>query len=329
MSPGTLRASLAGFTLASLLVALLFGSVAFDLATLWRVARGEDTGLAATVILDLRLPRALTALAVGGLLAVSGALLQVLLRNPLADPYVLGVSGGGSVAALLALLAGGSAVAVSGSALAGSLAVMLLVFGLSHTQGVWNDMRLLLTGVVVAAGCGALVSLLLALSPQNSLTTLVFWLLGDLSQPVVSPFWGLTVLALGLALVLPFARALNLYARGERVAAALGENVTLLRYGLYVVAALLTATALTLAGSIGFIGLVVPHLLRLLGDTDHRRLLPDAALAGGSLLILADTLARTMAAPAQLPAGAITALLGVPVFLWLLTRSARAQHAAT
>jgi iron complex transport system permease protein len=323
MSTGVLRLGLIGLTLAALLVALLFGSVAFDLATLWRVVRGEDNGLATTVILDLRLPRALTALAVGGLLAVSGALLQVLLRNPLADPYVLGVSGGGSVAALLALLAGFGAAAVSASALAGSLAAMFLVFGLSHAQGVWNDTRLLLTGVVVAAGCGALVTLMLALSPQNTLTSLIFWLLGDLSQPNVSPVWGLVVLIAGLALALPFARALNLYVRGENVAAALGENVKLLRYGLYVLAALLTATALTLAGSIGFIGLIVPHLLRLLGDTDHRRLLPDAALAGGSLLLIADTLARTVVAPAQLPAGAITALIGVPVFLWLLTRRAR------
>jgi iron complex transport system permease protein len=323
MSSGVLRLGLIGLTLTALLVALAFGSVAFDFATLWRVVRGEESGLAATVILELRLPRALTALAVGGLLAVSGALLQVLLRNPLADPYVLGVSGGGSVAALLALLAGLGAAAVSASALTGSLAAMFLVFGLSHAQGVWNDTRLLLTGVVVAAGCGALVTLMLALSPQNTLTSLIFWLLGDLSQPNVSPVWGLVVLVAGLALVLPFARALNLYVRGENVAAALGENVKLLRYGLYSVAALLTATALTLAGSIGFIGLIVPHLLRLLGNTDHRRLLPDAALAGGSLLLIADTLARTVVAPAQLPAGAITALIGVPVFLWLLTRRAR------
>jgi iron complex transport system permease protein len=130
-------------------------------------------------------------------------------------------------------------------------------------------------------------------------------------------------LSVGLLLSVPFARTLNLYARGEQVAAALGANVTLLRYGIYFLASLLTATAVTLAGSIGFVGLVVPHLLRLLGSTDHRRLLPDAVLLGGSLLVIADTLARTVVAPTQLPVGVLTALLGVPVFLFLLTRAAR------
>ena len=320
--PAVLRLTLVGLALAALFTALAGGSVTIDSATLWRVLLGEDRGLATTLVMELRLPRALTAFAVGGLLAVSGVLLQVLLRNPLADPYVLGVSGGGSVAALLALMAGLGSAAISASALAGSLAAMFLVFGLSHGRGAWNDTRLLLTGVVVASGCGAVISLLLSLTPQNTLTSLVFWLLGDLGQPTVPPAWGLVVLVTGLALALPFARALNLYARGENVAAALGENVVLLRYGLYFLAALLTASALTLAGNIGFIGLVVPHLLRLLGDTNHRQLLPNAALAGGSLLVLADTLARTVVAPAQLPAGAVTALIGVPVFLFLLSRRA-------
>ncbi len=306
----------------ALLVALASGSVALDAATLWRVLTGAEHGLPATLVLELRLPRALTAFAVGGLLALSGTLLQALLRNPLADPYLLGVSGGAAVGALASLLLGLGSVWVSGNALLGSLAAMLLVFGLSHGRGAWTETRLLLTGVVVAAGCGALVSLLLALSPHSQVSALLFWLLGDLSRHS-SPGWGLAVLAAGLMLALPFARALNLYARGEQFAAALGENVRLLRYGIYFTASLLTATAVTLAGPIGFVGLVIPHLLRLLGDTDHRRLLPDAVLAGGSLLVLADTLARTMLAPAQLPVGVLTALLGVPLFLFLLARGAR------
>ena len=306
----------------SLFAALAAGSLALSPEALWRVLSGSEHGVAATVVLQLRLPRALTGFAVGGLLALSGTLLQALLRNPLADPYILGVSGGAAVTTLLALLAGAGGLWLTGSALAGGLTVMLLVFGLSHGRGQWTETRLLLTGVVVAAGCGALVSLLLAVSPQNQLSGLLFWLLGDLGQ-TASPGVGLGTLAFGLALSLPFARALNLYARGEQVAAALGENVRLLRYGIYFVASLLTAVAVTLAGAIGFVGLVVPHLLRLLGDTDHRRLLPDAALLGGSLLTLADTLARTVLAPTQLPVGVLTALLGVPVFLLLLGRGAR------
>lgn len=306
----------------SVLAALATGSLTLSPATLWRVLNGSEHGVAATVVLHLRLPRALTGFAVGGLLALSGTLLQALLRNPLADPYILGISGGAAVTTLIALLAGAGGLWLTGSALAGSLTVMLLVFGISHGRGQWTETRLLLTGVVVAAGCGALVSLLLAISPQTQLSSLLFWLLGDLAQST-SPGIGLGTLAAGLALCLPFARALNLYARGEHVAAALGENIRLLRYGIYFVASLLTAVAVTLAGAIGFVGLVVPHLLRLLGDTDHRRLLPDAVLLGGSLLTLADTLARTVVAPSQLPVGVLTALLGVPIFLILLGRSAR------
>jgi iron complex transport system permease protein len=321
-APGGLRLVLIALVPAAVMLSLAMGSVSVGVPTLVRVLSGQETGLPATLILELRLPRILSAFAVGGLLALAGTLLQVLLRNPLADPFVLGVSGGAAVAALSALLAGLSGAWVSGSALAGSLLSLVLVFGLSHGRGVWNDTRLLLTGVMVASGCGAIVSLMLALAPQSTLNRLLFWLLGDLDQGT-APWWGLGVLAVALVVALPFARALNLYARGENIAAALGENVARLRYGLFLLAALLTAAAVTLAGSIGFIGLVVPHLLRLLGSGDHRRLLVDAPLAGGILLILADTAARTVVAPAQLPVGAVTAVLGVPVFLFLLARDAR------
>jgi len=317
-----LRWVLFGLVPLSFAFALAAGSVTLDAATLWRVLRGTETGLPAILVLDLRLPRAVSAFSVGGLLALAGCLLQALLRNPLADPYILGISGGAAVAALAALLLGAGSGWVSGSAFLGSLVAMLLVFGLSHGRGAWTETRLLLTGVVVAAGCGALVSLMLALSPQASLASMLFWLLGDLGQNN-SPGWGLAVLSAGLLLTIPFARTLNLYARGEQVAAALGTNIALMRYGIYFLASLLTATAVTLAGSIGFVGLVVPHLLRLLGSTDHRRLLPDAVLLGGSLLVVADTLARTVVAPTQLPVGVLTALLGVPVFLLLLARAAR------
>jgi len=323
-SPAGLRLALIGLAPLSVLVALAFGSVSMSWTVLWNaLVSGGDHDLATRLIFDLRLPRALSAFAVGGLLALSGTLLQALLRNPLADPYILGISGGAAVAALATLLVGLGGWWISGSALAGSLAIMLLVFGLSHGRGQWTETRLLLTGVVVASGCGALVSLMLSLSSDARLSSMLFWLLGDLSQPV-SPVAGLLVLGLGLLITLPFARALNLYARGENVAAALGENITVLRYGLYFSASLLTATAVTVAGAIGFVGLVVPHALRLLGCTDHRQLLTNSVLAGGSLLTLADTAARTVLAPAQLPVGVITALLGVPVFLLLLSREA--QH---
>lgn len=318
-----LRLTLLALTPLALAVALLSGSQPLGPVTLAKVLAGSEHGLAETLVWQIRLPRALSAFAVGGLLALAGALLQALTRNPLADPYILGVSGGASVASLTALLLGFTGMAVSASAMLGSLGAMLLVFTLSHGRGTWTETRLLLTGVVVATGCGAVVSLLLALSPQASLAAMLFWLLGDLDG-ARAPASALAVLAGGLVATVPFARSLNLYTRGEAVAAALGENVRWLRYGIFVLASLLTAAAVTLAGAIGFIGLVVPHLLRLLGATDHRRLLPDAVLAGGILLTLADTLARTVVAPTQLPVGVITALIGVPLFLVLLARGSRA-----
>lgn len=307
---------------ASIALALAAGSVTLGPIELWRVLTGRETGLDAVIVLELRLPRVLGAFAVGGLLALAGVLLQVLLRNPLADPYILGISGGAAAAALLAILFGLGAVFVKLGAFLGSLVSMFLVFGLSHARGTWTQTRLLLTGVMVASGWGALISFLLAVSPNQALPGMLFWLMGDLAQ-ADEPLWGALVLLAGLLACLPLARALNVLARGERLAAALGENVNVLRLLLYFLASLLTAVAVALAGSVGFVGLVIPHILRQLGGADHRGLLVHAVLLGGSFLVAADTLARTLLAPAQLPVGVLTALLGVPVFLYLLARGAR------
>lgn len=303
----------------SLLFALSVGSVSIESSVLWAVLSGEQTDLPRTLILELRLPRALSAFAVGGLLALAGALMQVLLRNPLADPYILGISGGAAVAALLSLLLGLGSGWLMGNAFIGALISMLLVFGLAHGRSSWSPIRLLLTGVVVAAGWGAMISFILAIAPEQGLHSMLFWLMGDLSH-APPPGWGLAITAVGLLACLPLARDLNVLMRGELSASALGVSVKRLRLMLYLLAGLFTATAVTIAGSVGFIGLVIPHLLRLLGLTDHRRLLPAAVLAGGSLLVLADTMARTILAPQQLPVGVITALLGVPLFLYLLHR---------
>lgn len=306
-----------------LLLALAVGSVPIEPGVIWDTLLGafsaDGHSLPSALILELRLPRALSAFAAGGLLALAGALMQVLLRNPLADPYILGISGGAAVGALLSLLFGLGGGWLTGNAFVGALLSMSLVFGLAHGRGSWSPLRLLLTGVVVAAGWGAVISFILAIAPERNLHGMLFWLMGDLSH-TPPPQWGLTVTALGLLLCLPFARDLNVLARGELTASALGVSVKRLRLMLYLVASLLTATAVTIAGSVGFVGLVIPHLLRLIGLTDHRRLLPAAVLAGGSLLVLADTVARSAIAPQQLPVGVITALLGVPIFLYLLHR---------
>jgi len=320
-------AALSLLTLISLLLALSLGNVPLGLTETLAALFGRGEGMAVEVVRSLRLPRALAGLACGGLLAVSGALLQVLLRNPLADPYVLGISGGASVGALLVMLLGlTGGIGVGAAAFCGALAAMFMVFGLAHGNGGWTQTRLLLTGVIVASGCGAAVALMLSIAPDYKLHGMLFWLMGDLSQ-AGNPAPGLGALALIVLATLPVARELNLLARNADLAQTLGVEIGRLRLAVYVIASLATATAVTQVGSVGFIGLIVPHLTRLAVGNDQRILLPASALAGGSLLVIADTLARTLIAPQQLPVGVLTALIGVPVFLFLLSRDPHASSA--
>ena len=320
-SPLAIAAVLLAAAAAALVWALVAGDLPVTVAEVLSALSGGD-GLSASVIRELRLPRAVAAFACGGLLATAGALMQVLLRNPLADPYILGISGGAAVGALGAITLGAATFWIDASAFAGALAAMLVVFGLAHGDGSWTQTRLLLTGVIVAAGCGAAVTLMLALAPDTRVMSMLFWMMGDASA-AARPWPALVVLALALVAVMPFARDLNVLARGELSARALGVRVGHLRVALYVLASLLTATSVTLVGSVGFVGLVVPHLVRLVLGNDQRVLIPAAALAGGTLLTLADTAARTVIAPQQLPVGVLTALIGVPVFLFLLSRGSR------
>jgi iron complex transport system permease protein len=302
------------------LAALAIGSINLSSETLWAVLSGTAQPMQNELVLHLRLPRAASAFATGGMLALAGVLMQVLLRNPLADPYILGISGGAAVATLVSMLLGISGLWLTGNAFLGALGSMLMVFGLAHGQGSWTTTRLLLCGVVIAAGWGALISFILAISSNQQVFGMLFWLMGDLSY-AVNPYPGLVVMAAGLLLSLPLARHLNVLAHGDFMAASLGVSVQRLRMQLYLLASLLAAAAVTMAGTIGFIGLVIPHLVRLMGVHDHRLLLPSAMLLGGSLLLLADTLARTVIAPQQLPVGVITALLGIPLFLFFMQRS--------
>jgi iron complex transport system permease protein len=276
------------------------------------------------IVLSLRLPRALGGFAAGALLAVAGALLQVLLRNPLAEPYVLGVSGGAATFALAAMLAALPWWSVDAAAFAGAFLSIVLVLGLARRE-LWRgepqdaSPRLLLTGAVIAAGWGALITLMLAVAPENRLRGMVFWLTGDLNG-VATPWAALIALVVVLAGIVPAAPQLNVMLRGDAAAQALGVPVVRLRLSVYLAASLAAAAAVTTAGTIGFVGLVVPHVLRLAFGNDQRMLLPAAALAGGVAVMGADLIARTVIAPAQLPVGVMTALVGVPVFLWMLLR---------
>ncbi len=317
---GGLIAGLIVVVLVAFLAALASGSADIGIAQSIAALQGDAPEHIHSLVIELRLPRALTAFAVGGLLAVAGVLMQVLLRNPLAEPYILGSSGGAAVAALLAMLAGATSIIVDGAAFGGAMTATVLVFAIAHGSGTWTPARLLLTGVVLAAGFSAATALLLALSPDQQLRGMLFWLMGDLSF-AYEPARTLWLLAILTTAATVGARHLNVLSRGELQAAIVGLPVTGLRYLIFVAASLATGLAVTTVGVIGFIGLVVPHMIRLIAGSDHRVVVPASALAGGALLVFADTLARTILAPRQLPVGALTAAIGVPLFLLLMSRS--------
>lgn len=320
-------ALLAGLSFLTVVIACLTGSAGMDWYTLpsafLELIRGEPHTLTAT-FLELRMQRIMAAFLTGGSLALAGVMMQALLRNPLADPYVLGVSGGASVGALMMLFFGGVVWMMNAAAFTGAITVAIFLYWLArkelgHYAGADGATRLLLTGVILAFGCGAVVTLLLSLAPDGSLRGMVFWLVGDLEGASMN-WLSVFILLAVLAYILRMARSVNMLALYSEEAAALGVNVASVRKSLFVGSALLTACAVSNAGSIGFVGLVVPHLCRMALGPDHRLLLPAATLVGGSFLVLADTLARAMMSPNQLPVGAVTALIGVPVFLFQLYR---------
>jgi iron complex transport system permease protein len=277
----------------------------------------------------IRVPRALAAFGTGAALALAGALIQLVTRNPLGDPHVLGVTSGASVGALLAilLLPAGMHFGPEIGAMAGALLSMTLVFSLA-----WRSMGrglalsaqpgtvvVLLVGVMIGAACTGVVSFILAVADDSKLRNLVFWLLGDLNGATLWwPVWGAVVLA--FVLVWPRARELDWLARGDAWAWTIGVRVARRRRLALLAACLATGAAVATAGSIGFVGLVAPHIVRLTGLRSARELLPFSALFGGVFLVLADTVARTVVAPAQLPVGVVSAAVGVPLFLMLLLR---------
>ena len=324
----TLLALLSSAALLVLLGSSMVGSVSIPLSGLPSALAGlvgNGEGGIATTLLDLRLGRACAAFATGAALALAGVMMQALLRNPLADPYVLGISSGAAVGALAALLGGAALWMVDLGALGGAVGVSAVLYLLARRDlggGALRDSpadpnTLLLTGVILAAACMALVTLMLSIAPESRLRGMVFWMVGDLSGTGwrVLPW---LILAGALLFALRIARQLNVMALHADTAATLGVDVGRLRRSLFICSGILTASAVTTAGSIGFVGLIVPHACRHAFGPDHRVLLPAATVTGGAFLVLADTLARTVLAPQQLPVGVLTSLIGVPVFLFQL-----------
>ncbi len=301
-----------------------------------------STGLGAAsadIFWQIRVPRVLAGFGAGAALALAGALMQLLTRNALADPYVLGVAGGASVGALGTILLAGSAGAalsewrIAGGAAAGAFLAATLLFGLMGRRlaGPASVARgdsatsLLLVGVMIGSGCSAIVSLILTLADQGQLRGMVFWLLGDLNG---AAHWEIVWLALALALavVWPTARELDWLARGDAWAATLGVPVGRRRILTLLAAAVATGAAVATAGAIGFVGLVVPHALRLIGVRAAVLLLPASALGGGAFVVLVDAAARTLVAPVQLPVGVLAAAIGVPAFIAMLLHRPAARR---
>ncbi len=283
--------------------------------------KGVGTETERAIILSLRVPRALLAGLVGAGLSVSGAIFQALLRNPLADPYILGVSSGAAVGAIIAILMGLSTLSI-GLPLAsfiGALLTIFIVFNFGKQDGKIHPNTLLLAGVIIGSFLSALIMFFISISQKEELHTIIFWLMGDFSfsntQAILIIF---PYIFLGFLFLYLRARQLNLILSGEESALQMGVDVERLKLISYLLASLITAASVSVCGLIGFVGLIVPHSVRLIFGPDHRLLLPSSALIGASFLIASDTFARTLLAPTELPVGVITAAFGGPFFIYLL-----------
>jgi len=331
LTPGRLAATLAALALLLLLVlalGLALGPSGLAPREVLDALAGDARGASADIVLGVRLPRVALAAGVGAALAVAGVVFQALLRNPLADPFVLGVSGGAALAGI-AVLALGSAVglgygAVPPAAFAGAVGTVLLLLAVTGPAGRVSTTALLLTGVVFNAFASAAIVFLASLAGLTEGAQVFLWLIGNLSdaRPALAG-WVAAFVVVGLAVTVPFARALDLLALGEDSAALLGIDAARARSWLLLASSLLVGAAVSVAGLVGFVGLVVPHALRLALGPDHRLLVPASALAGAAFLVLCDTLARSLLGGRELPVGALTALAGGPFFLVLLRRSQR------
>jgi iron complex transport system permease protein len=339
MRPLTIRrllwtcGGLAVLLLASVVLALKLGAVPISVTdlvmNLGRIAIGRTNELPTEyrmIVFDLRLPRILLGILVGAALSVSGASFQALLRNPLADPYVLGVSSGAALGSILALMiAPGLALVTPLGAFFGAIATIAGVYFLGRREGQLDSTTLLLGGIICASFFSAIIIFLLTTLSGRDLRGMVFWLMGDLSTPVSAGMQWIFMIGTiaGIGAIYTTTADLNLLLTGEREATHLGVDVTRVKLVVYISASLLTALAVSASGAIGYVGLLVPHAVRLIFGSDYRLLIPASALCGAIAVVLADTLARTIVPPTELPVGAMTAMAGAPVFIYLLRRGWR------
>lgn len=298
-------------------IALALGVTNLSPRALWMALNGDGDQTAATIVRTLRLPRTLLAMLVGAGLGVSGAALQGALRNTLAEPYLLGVSGGAAVGAVLAVSLGVSIALLPIASFAGAAAAVALTLFVAHAAGTRGDPRVLIMGgVVVGAFANAAIMILLANEPANTMRGALYWMMGSVGD---ATFRGVGVLAtyvaLGGAALIVWARELDVLTLGDEAAAGLGVDVDRAMRRIFLSASLLAAATVAAAGLIGFVGLVVPHLARMFGARRHRPMILASALIGATLVVASDVVARALRPPAELPLGAVTAVIGVPFFL--------------
>jgi len=275
------------------------------------------------IVFQVRLPRIILAGIVGAALSVAGVVFQSLFRNPLADPYILGISSGSAVGAILAIISGAglSFLSIPAASFCGALLTIMLVLGIARTGYRFQTNTLLLAGVIVGSFFSAIIMFLVSITQDERLHSIIFWLMGDLSLSkyneiiIVTPF-----VIVGCLIIYLHAHPLNLIVTGEETALQLGVEVERVKRLLLITASLITGVVVSVSGVIGFVGLIVPHMMRMVFGSDHRLLLPVSGLFGLSFLVLADTIARTIIAPVELPVGVITAIFGAPFFIYLLRR---------
>jgi iron complex transport system permease protein len=308
------------------LISLSIGSVAIPFKEVIRfLAGGIVSEENRTILLSIRLPRILLAIIVGGGLSVAGVVFQALLRNPLAEPFILGVSSGGTLGAVIAITfgIGLSIVTIPAFAFVGSLIVMLVVYSISERYGRLEPTTLLLVGIMTGAFCNALILLMIALKHQEARGALL-WLMGNLASAELNSLLIVAPIVLAaVVIIFLYSRNYNLIAFGEETAANLGLEVEKFKRISYLLASMITGLVVSVSGVIGFVGLLVPHICRMMFGSDHRLVVPVSFFMGAIFLVAVDMIARTIISPAEIPVGAVTAVVGAPLFVWMLRRSAR------
>ena len=335
LSPPFLLALLAALLVVLLIANLGIGAVRIppcDVVGILVERLGVDLGVSYepqhdSVLWNIRLPRVLLAVLTGGALAIAGASLQGVFRNPLADPSIIGVSSGAALGAVAAIVVGFTflgAFSLAIAAFAGGLVATGVVYSVGRINGRTDVVTLILAGIAVNATAGAITGMFMFMADDDQLRSIVFWTLGSLggsTWAVIRPIAPMIII--GIVILPLWARSLNLMTLGDREAAHVGVSTERVRLGVIVVAALITGAAVAVTGIIGFVGLVVPHVIRLVVGPDHRLVLPMSAVGGSALMLLADLFARNVAVPAEIPIGVVTAVMGGPFFLWLVNRTRR------